>query len=43
MCCVWIFEQTATFALYNINRLVCITEVYSVYCAVSTETDTFRL
>jgi hypothetical protein len=34
-------------ALYNSNRVVCITEVESVYCAVRTEslykTDTFCL
>ena len=47
MCFLWLWEQTATFALYIINRLVFITEVESVYCAVRTEslynTDTFRL
>jgi hypothetical protein len=47
MCFVRISEQTATFALYNINRLIFITEVESVYSAVRTEslhkTDTFRL
>jgi hypothetical protein len=47
MCFVQISEQTATFALYNINRLVFITEVESVYSTVRTEslykTDTFRL
>ena len=40
-------EQAATFALYNINSLVFITEVESVYSAVRTEslcdTETFRL
>jgi hypothetical protein len=40
-------EQTTTFALKNIKRLVFITEVESVYGAVRTEslykTDTFRL
>jgi len=40
-------EQTATFALYNINSLGFKTEVQSVYSAVRTEslynTDTFRL
>jgi hypothetical protein len=30
-------EQTVTFALYIINRLVFITEVESVYCTVQTE------
>jgi len=39
-------EQTATFVLYNINSLVFITEVESVYSAVRTgalyNTDTFR-
>ena len=38
-------EQTATFALYNINNSVFITDVESVYIAVRTEslykTDTF--
>ena len=29
--------ETVTFALHIINRLVFITEVESVYCAVSTE------
>jgi hypothetical protein len=47
MCFVRISEQTATFALQNINRSVFITEVESVYSAVGTEslykTDTFRL
>ena len=40
-------EKTATFALYNINSPVFITEVESVYSAVRTDalynTDTFRL
>ena len=40
-------EQTAIFALYNVNSLAFITEVDSVYSAVRTEslhnTDTFRL
>jgi hypothetical protein len=44
---VRISEQTATFALQNINRLVFITEVDSVYSAVRTEslykTDMLRL
>jgi hypothetical protein len=47
MCFVRISEQTATFALQNIKRLVFITEVESVYSAVHTEslykTDTLRL
>jgi hypothetical protein len=37
MCLVWLSEQTVTFALYIINRLVYITEVESFYCAVRTE------
>jgi hypothetical protein len=37
MCFVRISEQTATFALSNINGLVFITEVESVYSAVRTE------
>jgi hypothetical protein len=32
-----ISEQTATFALYTINRLAFITVVESVYCAVRTD------
>ena len=44
---VWISEQTANFALQNIKRLVFLTKVESVDCAVHTEslynTDTFRL
>jgi hypothetical protein len=47
MCFVRISEKTATFALQNINRLISITEVESVYSAVRTEslykTDTIRL
>jgi hypothetical protein len=47
MCFVRMSEQIATFTLQNINRLVFITEVESVYSAVRTEslykTDTFRL
>jgi hypothetical protein len=47
MCFVRISEQTATFALKNIKRLVLITEVESVYSAVRTEflykTDRLRL
>ena len=46
MCFIWISEQTLTFALYIIYRLVFITEVESVYCAVGSEslysTDTSR-
>ena len=37
MCFVWISEQRVTFSLYNFSRLVFITEVESVYCAVHTE------
>ena len=37
MCSVWISEETATFSLYNINRLDLMTEVESVYCAVRIE------
>jgi hypothetical protein len=37
MCFVWVSEETVTFALYVINRLVSITEVESVYRAVRTE------
>jgi hypothetical protein len=37
MCFVRISEQTETFALYNINRLVFKTEVESIYCAVHTQ------
>jgi hypothetical protein len=37
VCFVWISEQTANFALYDIKGLVFITEVKSVYCAVRTE------
>ena len=36
MCFVFIWEQTATCASYTINRLVFITEMKSVYCAVRT-------
>jgi len=36
MCFVWISQQTVTFALYNVNRLVFITEVDSVYSAAQT-------
>ena len=37
MCFVWLSEQTVTFALYIIRRLVFVTEVGSVYSAVQTE------
>jgi hypothetical protein len=37
MCSVWVSDQTATFALYSIKRLVFITEEDSVYSAVRTE------
>jgi len=37
-CFVWISEQTAIISLYNINRLVFITETACVYCAVRTGT-----
>ena len=40
---LWISGQTANFALQNIKRLVFIAELESVYCAVRTESDTFRL
>ena len=47
LCFVGIPEQTVSFAVYIVNRLVFITEVESVYCAVRTEslynTDTSRL
>jgi len=47
MCFVWLSEQTVTFALYIIKRLVFLTVVESVYSAVRTEslyiTDTFGL
>jgi hypothetical protein len=47
MCFVRISEQTATFALQNIKKLLFITEVESVYSAVRAEslykTDTLRL
>jgi len=46
MCFVWLSEQTVTFALYIISRLVFITEVVGVYSAVRTgslyKTDTSR-
>jgi hypothetical protein len=34
---VWLSKETVPFALYAISRLVFITEVESVYCAVRTE------
>ena len=34
---MWLSEQTVTFAVYIINRLVFITEMESVYSAVRTE------
>jgi len=37
VCFVWLSEQTVTFALYIIYRLVFITEVESVHCAVRSE------
>jgi hypothetical protein len=37
MCFICISEQTATFALNNINWLFFITAVESVYCAVRAE------
>ena len=37
VCFVWIWEQTANFALRNIKRLVFITVVESVYSAVRTD------
>jgi len=36
MCFVWISEQIAIVSLYNINWLVFITEIQSVYCSVRT-------
>jgi hypothetical protein len=36
LCFVWISEQSAIISLYNINRLVFITETECVYCAVRT-------
>ena len=36
MCFVFISEQTVTVVLYNINWLVFITEMKSVYCMVQT-------
>jgi len=47
VCFVRISEQTANLALLNIKRLVFVTEVVSVYCAVRVEslynTDTFHI
>jgi hypothetical protein len=47
MCFVRISEQTATFTLQNVKRLVFVTDVESVYSAVRTESlykaDTLRL
>jgi hypothetical protein len=37
MCFVRLSEQTAIIFLYSINRLVFVTDVESVYCAVRTE------
>jgi hypothetical protein len=37
MCFVWISEQTAIISLYSIHRLVFITEIECVYCAVRNE------
>jgi len=46
MCFGRLSEQTVTFTLYIIDRLVFITELESVYCVVRTEslynTDTSR-
>jgi len=36
MCFVWLSEETVSFVLYIINRLVFVA-VESVYCAVRTE------
>jgi hypothetical protein len=36
MCFVWIWEQTAIISLYSTNRLVFITEMECVHCAVRT-------
>jgi hypothetical protein len=44
VCCVWIVEETAIFALHNIKVLFFITGVEIVYCAARTaffyKTDT---
>ena len=37
MCFEWLSEETVTFTVYIINRLVFITEVEGVYSAVRTE------
>jgi len=37
VCFVWISEQTVNFALHNVNSLVFITEMKSVYSSVQTE------
>ena len=37
MCSVWISEQAAIISLYSIKRLVFITEMERVYCAIWTE------
>jgi hypothetical protein len=46
MCFAWLSEETITFALYFINKLVFITEPESAYCSVRPEfkynTDTFH-
>jgi hypothetical protein len=39
VCFVWPSEETVTFALYVINRLVFITEAESVYCAARSESS----
>jgi len=47
VCFVLLSEQTSKFALYNIKRIIFITEVESVYSAVRTEslynTDKFLI
>jgi hypothetical protein len=46
MCFIWVSEQTVNFVLHIINRLVFITEMERVYCAIRAEslynTDKFR-
>jgi hypothetical protein len=37
VCFVWVSEQTASFAVHNIKRLVFITEAESFYVAVRTD------
>ena len=37
MCFVWFSEETVTFDLHIINRLIILTEVECVYCAIRTE------